>query len=88
MGIALKGILMQVDWLGQKTQIDLAKEAGVKQIVIVGSMGGTDENHMLNSIGNGKILIWKRKAEQYLIDSGLQHSSINHAYLGVTSLCP
>ena len=25
----------------------------------------------LNSIGNGKILIWKRKAEQYLIDSGL-----------------
>ena len=87
MGVVLKGILMQVDWLGQKTQIDLAKEAGVKQIVIVGSMGGTDENHMLNSIGNGKILIWKRKAEQYLIDSGLQCSHINHAYLGFTSLC-
>lgn len=59
----------------------------MKQIVIVGSMGGTDESHMLNSIGNGKILIWKRKAEQYLIDSGLQRSPINHAYLGVTSLC-
>ena len=64
--------LTQVDWIGQKTQIDLAKDAGVKHIVIVGSMGGTDENHMLNSIGNGKILIWKRKAEQYLIDSGVQ----------------
>ena len=38
---------LQVDWLGQKTQIDLAKDAGVKHIVIVGSMGGTDENHML-----------------------------------------
>ena len=48
----------------------MAKEFGVKHIVLVGSMGGTNENHMLNSIGNGKILIWKRKAEQYLIDSG------------------
>jgi len=87
MSLVLKCVLIQVDWLGQKTQIDLAKEAGVKQIVIVGSMGGTDENHMLNSIGNGKILIWKRKAEQYLIDSGLQRSPINNAYPGVTSLC-
>lgn len=73
--------VIQVDWIGQKTQIDLAKDAGVKHIVIVGSMGGTDENHMLNSIGNGKILIWKRKAEQYLIDSGV-HALRNawHAY--------
>ena len=38
--------VLQVDWLGQKTQIDLARDAGVKHIVIVGSMGGTDENHM------------------------------------------
>lgn len=36
----------QVDWLGQKTQIDLAKDAGIQHIVIIGSMGGTDENHM------------------------------------------
>lgn len=71
------GMPETVDWLGQKTQIDLAKEAGVKQIVIVGSMGGTDENHMLNSIGNGKILIWKRKAEQYLIDSGVPYTIIH-----------
>ena len=48
----------------------MAKEAGVKHVVVVGSMGGTNEGHMLNSIGNGKILIWKRKAEQYLVDSG------------------
>ena len=64
------GYLSQVDWIGQKTQIDMAKEAGVQHVVVVGSMGGTNENHMLNSIGNGKILIWKRKAEQYLVDSG------------------
>lgn len=34
-----------------------AKSAGVKQIVLVGSLGGTDVNHPLNSIGNGNILV-------------------------------
>ncbi|WOL01983.1 hypothetical protein Cni_G10702 [Canna indica] len=66
----------QVDWIGQKNQIDAAKSVGVKQIVLVGSMGGTDINHPLNSIGNGKILIWKRKAEQYLADSGVPYTII------------
>ncbi|XP_070036972.1 uncharacterized protein At2g37660, chloroplastic-like [Nicotiana tomentosiformis] len=47
----------QVDWIGQKNQIDAAKAAGVKQIVLVGSMGGTNPNHPLNSIGNGNILV-------------------------------
>ncbi|KAF3449176.1 hypothetical protein FNV43_RR09904 [Rhamnella rubrinervis] len=66
----------QVDWIGQKNQIDAAKAAGVKQIVLVGSMGGTDLNHPLNSLGNGKILVWKRKAEQYLVDSGVPYTII------------
>ncbi|CAL4928114.1 unnamed protein product [Urochloa decumbens] len=61
----------QVDWIGQKNQIDAAKAAGVKHIVLVGSMGGTNPNHPLNSLGNGNILVWKRKAEQYLADSGV-----------------
>ncbi|MDJ0691509.1 MAG: SDR family oxidoreductase [Xenococcaceae cyanobacterium MO_188.B32] len=65
-----------VDWLGQKNQIDAAQKAQVKQVVLVGSMGGTDLNHMLNRIGNGNILIWKRKAEQYLIDSGINYTII------------
>ena len=34
-----------------------AKTAGVKHIVLVGSMGGTDPNHPLNSLGNGNILV-------------------------------
>jgi len=71
------GMPEQVDWIGQKTQIDMAKEAGVQHVVVVGSMGGTNENHMLNSIGNGKILIWKRKAEQYLVDSGVPYTIIH-----------
>ncbi|XP_015896969.3 uncharacterized protein At5g02240 [Ziziphus jujuba] len=66
----------QVDWIGQKNQIDAAKAAGVKQIVLVGSMGGTDLNHPLNALGNGNILVWKRKAEQYLADSGVPYTII------------
>ncbi|KAE9618077.1 putative NAD(P)-binding domain-containing protein [Lupinus albus] len=66
----------QVDWIGQKNQIDAAKAAGVKQIVLVGSMGGTDLNNPLNSLGNGNILVWKRKAEQYLVDSGIPYTII------------
>lgn len=66
----------QVDWIGQKNQIDVAKAAGVKRIVLVGSMGGTNPSHPLNSLGNGNILVWKRKAEQYLADSGIPYTII------------
>lgn len=65
-----------IDYQGQVNQIDAAKAAGVRHIVLVGSMGGTNENHPLNSLGNGKILVWKRKAEQYLIDSGIDYTII------------
>ncbi|VYS65608.1 unnamed protein product [Arabidopsis thaliana] len=66
----------QVDWIGQKNQIDAAKVAGVKHIVVVGSMGGTNPDHPLNKLGNGNILVWKRKAEQYLADSGTPYTII------------
>lgn len=56
-----------VDWYGQKAQIDSALKAGVKRVIIVSSMGGTDPSNMLNSLGNGNILQFKRRAEQYLI---------------------
>lgn len=66
----------QIDYYGQKSQIDRAKAAGVEHIIVVGSMGGTNPNHFLNSIGNGNILIWKRKAEEYLINSGIDYTII------------
>lgn len=66
----------QVDYQGQVNQIEAAQAAGVKHIVLVGSMGGTNEQHPLNKMGNGNILIWKRKAEQYLIDSGIDYTII------------
>ena len=65
-----------IDYQGQINQIDIAKEAGVNHIILMGSMGGTNENHPLNKLGNGNILIWKRKAEQYLIDSGIDYTII------------
>ena len=36
-----KGAPVEVDWLGQKMQIDAAVKAGVKRVVIVSSMGVT-----------------------------------------------
>lgn len=67
----------QVDWEGQKAQIDAAKSAGVKQVILVSSMGGTQPDHPLNKIGDGCILKWKRKAEQYLVSSGLKYTIIH-----------
>jgi len=61
----------QVDWLGQKNQFDVAKEAGTKHIILVGTMTGTQKESFLNSIGEGdgdQIVMWKRKAEVYLVN--------------------
>lgn len=78
----------QVDWLGQKNQIDAAKATGPDtHVVICSSMGGTDPSNMLNSIARetlpdgstkgGNILLWKRKAEKYLMDSGLPYTIVH-----------
>uniref|UniRef100_A0A7N0T5Y7 NAD(P)-binding domain-containing protein n=1 Tax=Kalanchoe fedtschenkoi TaxID=63787 RepID=A0A7N0T5Y7_KALFE len=39
-------------------------------------MGITDTNNLLNYIGNGNILGWKRKVEQYLAYSGIAYTII------------
>lgn len=50
-----------VDYAGQVTQFNAAKAAGMRRVVLVSSMGGTDSKHPLNAIGEGNILQWKRK---------------------------
>lgn len=70
------GMPEDVDCDGQKNQIDAALEAGVEHIVLVGSTGGSNEQHPLNKLGDGNILIWKRRAEQYLADSGIEYTII------------
>jgi uncharacterized protein YbjT (DUF2867 family) len=78
----------QVDWIGQKNQIDAAKKVGMDHVVICSSMGGTNPENPLNKLGRsedgktgGNILLWKRKAEKYLIDSGLTYTVIHPAGL-------
>jgi nucleoside-diphosphate-sugar epimerase len=74
----------KVDFEGQVTQIDIAKQLGVEHVVVVSSMGGTDPDNFLNKVGkrpdgsgNGDILLWKRKAERYLTESGLRYTIIH-----------
>jgi len=66
----------EVDWLGQKNQIDAAKEAGVKHIVLVSSMAGTKPDHFLNTQMEG-IVLWKRRAEHYLMQSGVGYTIVH-----------
>merc|ERR1712048_731588 len=67
----------RVDWDGGKILIDAAQQVGVKHVVYVGSMGGTKTDHFLNKMGDGNILLWKRKAEMYLMRSGLAYTIIH-----------
>lgn len=78
----------KVDYLGQVAQIDLAQRLGISHVVLVSSMGVTNEDDFLNSIGknhdgsgHGDILIWKRKAEHYLMETGLDYTIIHPAQL-------
>ena len=65
-----------VDWAYQKNQIDAA-QGGVKKVVLVSSMGGTQIDNFLNTMGDGNILLWKRKAEMYLKASGLDYAIVH-----------
>jgi hypothetical protein len=76
----------KVDYQGLIAQIDLAKKLDMKHVVLVGggSMRGSDTTNFINTIGknadgsgNGDILLWKRKAERYLVDSGLDYTIIH-----------
>lgn len=74
--------------MGQLAQIDLAKRLGISHVILVSSMGVTDPDDFLNSIGkeedgsgHGDILIWKRKAEQYLMETGLDYTLIHPGHL-------
>ena len=48
------------------------------QVVLVSSMGICDAENRLNKIGDGNILIWKRRAERYLIARGFPSYTIIH----------
>lgn len=78
-----------VDWKGQRNLIDAAKKANPgMHVILCSSMGGTNPNNPLNNLGKtpaaggktstgGDILKWKRKAEKYLMDSGLPYTIVH-----------
>merc|ERR1719215_1545795 len=65
-----------VDYIGQVAQIDAAKAAGLLHILLVSSMGGTKPDHFLNA-NMDNIVLWKRKAECHLINSGVPYTIIH-----------
>eukprot|EP00164_Ancoracysta_twista_P011769 GFYU01018273.1.p1 GENE.GFYU01018273.1~~GFYU01018273.1.p1 ORF type:complete len:308 (+),score=64.29 GFYU01018273.1:89-1012(+) len=65
-----------VEYLGQVRQIDAAKAAGVKHVVICSSMAGTQPEHFLNANMDNTVL-WKRLAEKHLVDSGMNYTIVH-----------
>lgn len=71
----------KVDYHGQVNLIDAAKEAGVKKVVLISSLGITNPDNILNKIGNGRILDWKLKSEDHLRASGLDYTIVRPGHL-------
>merc|ERR1711998_662735 len=65
----------EVDYLGALNQFNAVMASNsIEHVVVVSSMGGTQPENFLNSIGkidlddkSGNILLWKREAERKLI---------------------
>jgi uncharacterized protein YbjT (DUF2867 family) len=74
-----------VGWIGQSNQIDEAKRAGAKHIILVSSMGGTKPDHLLNE-KMSNVALWKRKAEHHLVNSGVPFTIIRAGGLYAASL--
>jgi len=65
----------RVDYLGVKALAEAARAAGVKQFVLVSSMGVTHPDHELNrNLDN--ILLWKLKGEQAVRATGINYTIV------------
>jgi uncharacterized protein YbjT (DUF2867 family) len=62
----------KVDYEGTINLARAAKAAGATRFVIITSSVSGQEKHFLNYIG-GNVLIWKGKAEEALMESGLEY---------------
>ncbi|MEO1124928.1 MAG: SDR family oxidoreductase [Cyanobacteria bacterium J06639_16] len=64
----------QVDYVGTKNLVDVAKQQGIEQFVMVSSLCVSQLFHPLNLFW--LILVWKRQAETYLQNSGLTYTIV------------
>ena len=68
----------KVDYEGTLHLARAAKAAGATRFVIITSSSSGTKDHFLNTIG-GNVLIWKGKAEQVLVESGLEYVVVGPA---------
>lgn len=66
----------QVDWIGQRNQVDAARASGLRRVVLLSAMGGTKPEHFLNTHMED-LCLWKRRGERYLIASGLTYTIVH-----------
>jgi len=64
----------KVDYEGTKALVDLAKASGLEQFVMVSSLCTSQFFHPLNLFW--LILVWKKRAEEYLQASGLSYTIV------------
>jgi uncharacterized protein YbjT (DUF2867 family) len=64
----------QIDYEGNKNLVDVAKQTGIQQFVMVSSMCASQFFHPLNLFW--LILFWKKQAEEYLQQSGLPYTIV------------
>jgi uncharacterized protein YbjT (DUF2867 family) len=64
----------KVDLQGTKNLVDVAKEKGIEQFVLVTSLCVSQFFHPLNLFW--LILVWKKQAEEYLKQSGLAYTIV------------
>lgn len=67
-----------VDYQGTVNLAGAAKAAGATRFVIITSSSSGEKDHFLNTIAND-VLIWKGKAEQVLVDSGMEYVVVGPA---------
>lgn len=64
-----------IDYGAVKALAESAQAAGVKQFVLLSSMGVTDPDHMLNKILNN-VLLWKKRGEDALRATGMPYTIV------------
>jgi uncharacterized protein YbjT (DUF2867 family) len=64
----------KVDYEGSKNLVDAAKASGIEQFVFVSSLCTSQFFHPLNLFW--LILVWKKRAEEYLQSSGLPYTIV------------
>lgn len=64
-----------IDYGAVKALAQDAQAAGVKQFVLLSSMGVTDPDHMLNKVLNN-VLLWKKRGEDALRATGMPYTIV------------